>query len=54
MKRVFFLIFICQSFIGAAQTELTIRNHSTEVNNQTTESIKHGYEGPLYNKQCKS
>jgi hypothetical protein len=51
MKRIFFLIFFCQSFFAAAQTEITIRNHYTEVNKQIAESIEHGYEGPLYNNQ---
>jgi hypothetical protein len=51
MKRVLFFIFTGQTFLAVAQNETTIRNHYSEVNKQITESIKHGYEGPLYNNQ---
>jgi hypothetical protein len=51
MRRVLFFIFTCQTFLAVAQNETTIRNHYSEVNKQITESIEHGYEGPLYNNQ---
>ena len=51
MKKNLFFIFICQSFFAAAQTETEIRNHYTDVNKKITESIEHGFEGPLYNNQ---
>ncbi|MBC7875309.1 MAG: hypothetical protein H7Y01_15010 [Ferruginibacter sp.] len=51
MKKIFFLVFIGQSFFATAQTETSIRNHYTAINKQITESIEQGFEGPLYNNQ---
>jgi hypothetical protein len=51
MKKAFFLVLICLSLFAVGQTEITIRNHYTEVNKQIGESIEHGFEGPLYNNQ---
>jgi hypothetical protein len=51
MKKAFLFLLTCHALFAAAQTETTIRNHYTEVNKQITESIVHGFEGPLYNNQ---
>ena len=51
MQKIFlYLLMICPLLLNA-QTETTIRNHYTEVNKQITESIEHGFEGPLYSNQ---
>ncbi|MEO7923458.1 MAG: hypothetical protein ABIR30_07255 [Chitinophagaceae bacterium] len=51
MRRIFYFLFTCSSFFATAQTETAIRNHYTAVNKQIDESIKNGFEGPLYNNQ---
>lgn len=35
--------------LSLAQTETAIRDHYTDVNNRIAQSLKLGYEGPLYN-----
>jgi hypothetical protein len=49
MKKMAFIILLCNVFAASAQTEADIRKHYTEVNKQITESIEHGFEGSLYN-----
>jgi hypothetical protein len=51
MKRLLLLYFILHSISVVAQTEATIRTHYTTTNQQILESIKDGYEGPLYQNQ---
>ena len=49
MKMIFLLIALSQAKFIPAQTESDIRKHYTETNQRITESIEHGFEGPLYN-----
>ncbi len=51
MKKIFLLIALSQAILITAQTESDIRKHYTETNQRITESIEHGFEGPLYNNQ---
>jgi hypothetical protein len=51
MRKAFILLFACFPLFILAQTEASIRTHYTDVNKQITESIEHGFEGPLYNNQ---
>jgi hypothetical protein len=51
MKKIAVIILLCTVFAASAQTEADIRKHYTEVNKQITESIEHGFEGPLYSNQ---
>lgn len=51
MKKIALIILLYNSFAASAQTEADIRKHYTEVNKQITESIEHGFEGPLYSNQ---
>jgi uncharacterized protein YneR len=50
-KNILLFIWICYSLFSSAQTETEIRNHYQEVNKQITESVEHGFEGPLYSNQ---
>ena len=51
MKKLALLFFIFIWIQAAAQTEADIRSHYTTVNQQITESLAQGYEGPLYHNQ---
>jgi hypothetical protein len=51
MRKIIVFILLCFSLFASAQTEADIRKHYTEVNKQITESIEHGFEGPLYSNQ---
>jgi hypothetical protein len=51
MKKMSLFILISYSFFASGQTEADIRKHYTDINNQITESLKHGYEGSLYNNE---
>lgn len=49
MKGIILLAWLFFTSFCFAQSEATIRSHYTEINKQIAESIKHGFEGPLYN-----
>ena len=51
MKIVVTLLLLCGTLVAKTQTETSIRNHYTEVNNRIAQSIEQGFEGPLYNNQ---
>jgi hypothetical protein len=51
MKKIIFLFALYSSLTASAQTDAGIRKYYTEVNKQVDESVKQGYEGPLYNNQ---
>ncbi len=51
MRKLLVFLFFCPAYFAAAQTEISIRNHYTEINKKITESIEQGFEGPLYNNQ---
>ena len=51
MYKLLTSLFILISLSASAQTETDIRKHYTAVNQQITESIEQGFEGPLYNNQ---
>jgi hypothetical protein len=51
MKKLVLLLVIFIWTQSAAQTEADIRKYYISVNQQITESITQGYEGPLYNNQ---
>lgn len=51
MKQLFLLLFTFSSPFINAQTESAIRSHYISVNNKITESLKNGFEGPLYSNQ---
>lgn len=48
MRTLLFVLLITTASASFAQTETDIRKHYTEVNTRIEESVKQGYEGPLY------
>lgn len=51
MRKILLALFCFTGFCAFAQTETQIREHYTDINKQITESLEHGFEGPLYNNQ---
>lgn len=49
MRHLIFYLLLIIPFISPAQSESEIRKHYTDVNKKITESVEHGFEGPLYN-----